>query len=145
MISEKITIKAPIQTVFACITDIEDYPKFLSEMKSAKIDWCEDKEMEASFRLNLIKEISYTLHFELDPPSGVYWKLKKGDFLKTNTGSWELKAKSDTTTEAKYSIDITFGLWVPSAITNTLVEKSLPQTLKHFKKRAETLFKKSQR
>jgi|SRR3989338_5906535 len=143
MVSQKILIKAPIEAVFNCIVDFESYPKFLPETKSVKIDRHKGHEIEASFKINLIKEISYTLQVELDPPSGVYWKLKKGDLMKSNEGSWELKAKGDAMTEAVYSIDVTFGLWVPNAITEALVAKNLPQTLKRFKKRAESLTRKS--
>ncbi|MDP2599709.1 MAG: SRPBCC family protein [Deltaproteobacteria bacterium] len=143
MVSQKILIKAPIETVFNSIVDFANYPKFLPEIKSAKIDRRKDREIEVSFKINLIKEINYTLKVELDPPSGVYWKLKKGDLMKSNEGSWELKAKGDTVTEAVYSIDVTFGLWVPNAITEALVAKNLPQTLKRFKKRAEGLHRKS--
>lgn len=139
MVAKTIQIKAPIQSVYNCVVDFESYPKFLPDMKSAKVVWIGDKQMEVIFHLNLIKEITYTLLFDLDPPQGVYWKLKTGDLMKTNTGSWELKMLSDHLTQANYSIDIAFGLWVPKTITQTLIEKSLPQTLNHFKKRAERL------
>lgn len=142
MVQQSIAIKAPIETVYQCLVDFESYPKFLSEMKSAKIAWCNDKEMEVAFKINLIKEVAYSLLFELDPPHAIHWTLKNGDLMKKNSGSWELKMKGDPLTEALYTIDIEFGLWVPKAITQTLVEKSLPQTLKRFKKRSETLFKK---
>ena len=142
MVSQTILIKSPIQKVYEAVVDFESYPQFLNDVKSAKIAWIDDKEMEVTFKLNLIKEITYTLSFELDPPQGVYWKLKTGDMMKANTGSWKLKMKSDDLTEATYSIDIEFGLWVPKVITQTLIEKSLPQTLSQFKKRAEKSFKK---
>ncbi len=137
MAKQSILIKAPIETVFNTIVDFESYPQFLPEIKMAKLDWCEDRQIEVSFKINLIKEISYTLKIELDKPQGVYWQLKRGDLMKMNEGSWELKAKGDSSTEATYTIDVTFGLWVPKAITEALVEKNLPQTLKRFKKRAE--------
>lgn len=139
MVSQSVLIKAPVETVFNCVVDFESYPKFLPEMKSAKIAWCDDKDMEVNFKVQLIKDISYTLLFELDPPRGIFWKLKSGELMKANTGSWELKMKSDNLTQATYSIDVEFGLWVPKAITQTLLEKSLPQTLERFKKRAEKL------
>lgn len=143
MPTQSIKIKAPIQTVYDCIVDFESYPQFLSEMKSTKINWCEDKEIEVKFKINLIKEITYTLHFDLEPPTGVYWKLKSGDMMKSNTGSWELKELGNDLTEAQYMIDIDFSLWVPKVITNTLVEKNLPQTLKAFRKRSEKQFQSS--
>lgn len=141
MVQRTIQIKAPIQTVFDCIVDFESYPKFLSDMKSAKVGWVGDNQMEVTFKLNLIKEITYTLRFELDPPGAVFWKLKSGDWMKTNSGSWELKMKGEDWTEAAYSIDLAFSLWVPRAVTDTLVEKNLPQTLQRFKKRAEKSFR----
>jgi len=143
MVTETIKIKAPIQVVYDCIVDFAAYPKFLSEMKEVKVNMMEDKQMEVGFKINLIKEVAYTLRFELDPPTGVYWKLKRGDMMKTNTGSWELTMIDDHLTDAKYTIDMDFSLWVPKAITNTLVEKSLPKTLKAFKKRAEKKFRQN--
>lgn len=143
MVTQSIQIKAPVKTVYDCVVDFESYPQFLSDMKEAKIGWCEDKKMEVHFKINLIKEIAYTLRIELDPPHGVYWKLKSGDWMKKNSGSWELKALGESLTEARYSIELDFSLWVPKAITQTLVEKNLPQTLKAFKKRAEKTYKSS--
>ncbi|OGQ04094.1 MAG: hypothetical protein A3F82_07105 [Deltaproteobacteria bacterium RIFCSPLOWO2_12_FULL_44_12] len=141
MVSQSILIKTPIQTIYHCVVDFEAYPKFLSEIKSVRIEWCDDKEMEVTFKIQLIKEITYTLHVELDPSRAVYWKLKQGELMKKNTGSWKFKMKDDNLTEATYSIDVEFGLWVPKAITQTLIEKSLPQTLQRFKKRSEKLLK----
>lgn len=137
MVQQTIKIKSPIQTVYSCIVDFESYPQFLPDVKSAKIVWCEDKQMEVIFRLDLIKQITYTLVFDCDPPEEIHWKLKTGDLMKANTGSWKLKMLDDFSTEATYVIDIEFGLWVPKVITQTLIEKSLPQTLKRFKKRTE--------
>lgn len=143
MVTQSIKIRAPIQTVYNCIIDFEAYPKFLSTMKGAKIAWCEDKKMEVAFKISLIKDISYTLLFDLDPPEGVYWSLKQGEMMKSNNGHWKLKMQDDCLTEAEYSIDLEFSLWVPKAITSVLIEKDLPKTLNAFKKRAEKIFKTS--
>lgn len=142
MVSQSIVIRAPIETVYQTITDFESYPDFLPEIKGAKVDWCGDAQMDVSFRLELIKEIPYCLRFTLNPPSEVSWVLKQGEIMRTNTGGWKLKALEDSVTDATYSLEVTFGLWVPKAVTETLVKKSLPQTLKRFKKRAEGKFRK---
>ncbi|MDO8494867.1 MAG: SRPBCC family protein, partial [Deltaproteobacteria bacterium] len=124
-----------------CIVDFESYPKFLKEMKSAKVIWCEDSQMDVTFKLNLIKEITYTLRFELDPPHSIQWQLKAGELMKKNSGSWKLETLEEGLTDATYSIDVEFGVWIPKAISQTLIEKSLPQTLKAFKRRAERLLR----
>lgn len=143
MVSQSIQIRAPLKTVYETILDFESYPRFLNEMKKVKIGWIEDKQMEVTFTIQLIKEITYTLSFDLDPPRGIHWRLKSGEMMKKNIGSWDLALLDDDRTEAKYSIDIDFSLWVPKAITQTLVEKSLPKTLKAFKKRAEKSYRNS--
>lgn len=144
MSTQSIQIKAPIQTVYQVITDFENYPRFLNEMKSSKVVWCDDSKMEVQFHLFLIKEIKCTLLFELDPPHEIHWSLKHGEMMKTNDGFWALKELSDNLTEAKYGIDVTLGLWVPKAITETLIEKDLPKTLRAFKKESERRFKTAQ-
>lgn len=144
MVTQSVQIKAPQQTVYQVLTDFENYPEFLAGMKSAKVVWCDDSRMEVQFHLFLIKEIKYTLRFELDPPNEIHWSLKQGEMMKTNDGFWALKELSDNLTEAKYGIDVALGLWVPKAITETLMEKELPKTLKAFKKESERRFKASQ-
>lgn len=145
MVSQTIAIHAPIKIVYETIVDFESYVDFLPEMKSAHVDWCEDAEMDASFIISVIKEIRYTLHFNLRPPQEVAWELKRGDLFKKNSGSWRLKSLKPERTEAKYSLELELGLWVPKSITQSLVEKTLPETLKRFKNRAEENFKKSKK
>ena len=144
MITQTVQIKAPIKTVYQVITDFESYPKFLTEMKSAKIIWCDDSQVEVNFHIHLIKEVQYTLLFDLVPSHELHWSLKQGEMMKTNDGFWGLKEIAENLTEAKYGIDVQLGLWVPKAITETLIEKDLPKTLKAFKKESERRFKSSQ-
>jgi hypothetical protein len=42
-------------------------------------------------------------------------------------------------TKVTYNIDVDFGLFVPSLITNKLVGHNLPTMMKRFKDRAESL------
>ena len=141
MVSKSIVIKAPIQVVYQTIVDFVSYPEFLNDIKNAKVDWCDDKKMDVSFNLHLIKEIHYTLQIALKPPREISWKLKKSDLLKKNDGSWRLKSLDKNLTEALYALDVELGLWVPKSITESLMEKTLPATLKAFKKQSEKNFK----
>lgn len=141
MIEQSIAIAAPIQSIYDVIVDFESYPEFLTETKEVKIHWCEDHQMDVTFHLTLIRDITYTLRFTLDPPHSVQWVLKSGDLMKKNTGFWKLTAVEPKLTDASYALDVAFGLWVPKAITESLVSKSLPDTLKKFKKRVEGMKK----
>lgn len=141
MVTQSTRIRAPIRIVYDAITDFENYPAFLPNVSATKILNCSDKKMEVKFMLNLIKKITYTLLFECNPPEEVHWRLKSGDMMKSNTGSWILRENGDDETEAEYTIDVELSLWVPKTITETLIEKDLPKTLKSFRRRSEKLYK----
>jgi ribosome-associated toxin RatA of RatAB toxin-antitoxin module len=142
MIERKIKIKAPLETVYKVICDFESYPEFLNTTHSAKAKKLKNS-FQVDFTIEVIKTIHYTLRFEFKEPTYLGWELVKGDLMKKNSGSWELKAISDAVTEAIYSIDIDFGWLVPKMIVEQVTKTQLPETLEAFKKRAENLFKEN--
>ncbi|MBF0493061.1 MAG: SRPBCC family protein [Deltaproteobacteria bacterium] len=137
--TSKVTINAPIKTVYEVVTDFESYPEFLSGSKGVKILSKKTGSLQVEFKVDLIKTISYTLDFKLVAPKECSWTLVKGDFMKSNTGSWKLKEVKKGITEANYEIEIGFGLLVPGNIANILVGKNLPAMMKEFKDRAEAM------
>lgn len=140
MIKRRIKIHAPVEIVYQVVRDFKAYPEFLETTKSVK-----EKEksgvLTADFSIDLIKEVHYTLQFELDPPKSLSWSLVKGEIMKKNSGAWELKALGEDETQAEYSIDIEFGWLVPKMIVEKLTETQLPAMLKSFKTRAESIFR----
>lgn len=139
-ISKKIIINAPIEKVFKIISDFKSYPEFLNETKKVIIEKKTKTKVVATFTLQLMASIQYTLELSLKSPESVSWKFVKGQMMKDNKGSWQLKAVNKSKTEALYSIDVSFGAFVPKTISNMLVENNLPEMLKSFKKRAELSF-----
>ena len=132
-----IEIHAPIKKVYEVITDFENYSKFISGSKGAKILKKNKNYLEVEFKVDVIKTITYSLGIELDPPHGFSWDLMKGEMMKSNSGSWKLKEIKKDLTQANYEIEVSFGFLVPSSISDLLVRKNLPQMLKEFKERAE--------
>lgn len=137
--SSKITINAPIKTVFDVVTDFESYPEFLSGSKGVKVLSKKGSNVQVEFKVDVIKTVTYVLDFKLSSPKECSWKFVKGDFMKSNTGSWKLKEVKKGVTEAIYEIDISFGLLVPGNIATMLVGKNLPTMMKEFKERAEAM------
>lgn len=134
----EITIEAPIDVVYEVISDFESYPDFLSETKEVQVRHANSKSAEVTFKINLIKKISYTLDIKFTPKKGLSWKLVEGDLMKKNTGRWKLSHKKGVTT-AVYEIDMEFAGLVPKAISNRLIGSSLPTMMRAFRDRAEDM------
>jgi len=135
--STSIEIKAPLKKVYEVITDFESYPDFLSGSKGAKILKKSGNHLQAEFKVDVIKTISYTLDIKLSPHRGFSWTLVKGDFMKGNTGSWKLEEKKKGVTLASYEVEVDFGLLVPKTISSMLVGTNLPTMMREIKEQAE--------
>lgn len=136
MIKRKITINAPIETVFAVIRDFRSYPEFLSTTRSAKERKVKG-ETHIDFEVHIMKTIRYTLKVTEHPPHELSWTLVKGDLMKKNSGGWKLSKISNGKTKAEYHLDIDFGWLVPKSILETVTKIQLPEMLEAFKNRAE--------
>ncbi|MBI2068142.1 MAG: SRPBCC family protein [Deltaproteobacteria bacterium] len=134
--SETIFIEAPAKTVYDIIMDFEKYPDFLPDVKEASLLSKKGNSLEVEFEIQVIKKINYSLKVSGTPGKKVAWSLLKGDFFKKNDGGWSLKEKNGKT-EATYSVDIDFGIFVPSMITSKLIGSNLPGMLRRFKERIE--------
>lgn len=136
-VTRTVVFDVPIETAYAVITDFAKYPTFLKDITATKVLKSTTSSADVFFRLNVFKEIEYTLSFTLKTPTSITWKLKSGDSFRKNSGSWKLKKLGRDATEAVYTLDVELGLFVPSMISAMLVSNSLPATLKSFKTHIE--------
>jgi ribosome-associated toxin RatA of RatAB toxin-antitoxin module len=137
MVTKKVTVDAPIAVLWETVTDLERYPDFIKELKSVKIDGRQGNKVTATFEVELIKSIRYTLSLTEEKPRKFSWTLVKGQMMSKNDGWWDLAEEGPERCSAAYNTDIKFGLLVPSSISNMLTEVNLPKMLDAFKKRAE--------
>lgn len=140
-VQRSIVIHVPPEKLLHVINDFASYPEFLPEVKKIIVGNKTATSAEVTYEIDVIKRISYTLKHVLDGQS-VRWSLVKGDLMKKNEGSWTLRPEGDGSTHATYTLDVSFGgfIPVPAAITDRLTASSLPTLLENFKKRAEGLF-----
>lgn len=136
MLTRELEINAPIERVFEVVSHFSEYPDFLEGTVSAK-ERKNSKGHFVDFKVNVIKEIEYTLKIQSSPPSELSWTFVEGDMMKKNSGSWKLESLGKDKTKATYSIDIGFGWMVPKMIVDQLTSSQLPEMLAAFKKRAE--------
>src|SRR5579863_1687769 len=109
-------INAPIEKVFAVITDYGSYPQFLSEVKKVKVGPKKDGQCEVEYEASLVKTIHYTLRMKEEAPARVSWTFVKGDFMKDNKGGWQLEAAGEGAVKATYSIEVGLSPLVPQSI-----------------------------
>ena len=136
------TINAPIEVAWDVIADIPKYPEFLKELKAVRIDKIEGNVKTATYEVEIVKKIEYTLKLVEEKPRKVTWSMVKGQMMSRNDGSWQLRDLGGGKTEATYTVDVKFGLLVPSAISNMLTEVNLPKMLDAFKNRIEARVKR---
>lgn len=130
----------PMEQIYAVISDFENYSEFLPEVKSAKIIKEKGKKKTVQMSVSMIKEFTYNIIATLDEPNGLSWVFESGEIFKSNSGSWKLKAISDTQTQVTYEVSAEFKLFVPGAIAKKLIAVNLPQMLETYKKRIAEVF-----
>ncbi len=139
-IKEKLLVSK--EHLFKSITDYENYPSFVDGCTSVVVKRTSDKTATVTYNINMMKEISYTLNHTEDLEKGeITWELVSSDFLKKNSGRWELKASGANQVDVFYEIEIDFKFPVPGLILNRLVKGSLPSMIKGFEKHAKKLAK----
>ena len=134
-------IAVPRASMYALITDFNNYASFLDDIKAAKIVRREGETYDVAFTAKVIRDIDYTLRLVGKPPESLTWHLIAGTLFKTSDGSWKLEALGPELTRATYSIDVKVSAFVPSAISNRLIQFTLPTMLAQWKKHAEALHK----
>lgn len=138
MITESLEINAPVAVVYQVISNFKDYPDFVPGVKAVQVK-SKGKTLIVNFKVEVIKEISYTIQVELKEGLGLSWTLLEGELMKKNSGEWNLSSAGPEKTHAIYSIDVGFGWLVPKTIVDQLTRTQLPEMLAAFKSRAEQM------
>ncbi len=136
--STSIVMDVPVKVIYDVVLDFDKYPEFLPDVKKAKTVK-KGKQMTAEFEISVIRKIHYALAFQAVPNKKITWTFEGGDVFKDNKGSWVFEELKKGQTKVTYTIEVDFGLFVPSMITNKLVGHNLPTMMKRFKERAEGL------
>ncbi len=121
---------------FAIVSDYERYPEFLGEVKNCKIVETKGNKKLVEFHVSVIKTFTYRLWITEESPRRLSWNLESGDFFKTSTGSWDLSEVGGKT-QAKYSVDATFKVFVPGPVAKALVNVNLPNMMSAYKQRVK--------
>lgn len=137
-----IVVDVPPEKLLEVINDFDSYPEFLPEVKKISVSNRTANSADVTYEVDVIKRIQYTVRV-VNEGMTVRWSLVKGDMMKKNEGSWQLRPEGEGRTHATYSLELGLSGLIPSSITTKLAETSLPALLQNFKNRAESLARRS--
>jgi ribosome-associated toxin RatA of RatAB toxin-antitoxin module len=144
-VSRSIEIDVSAQQFFDVVVDYARYVEFVGEMRQVQVGRRSGSQVEVTYTIEVAagpvrKRVSYTLNLVEEAPRKVSWSLVKGEFMKRNDGSWLIEPLGERRICATYTIDVGFGLLVPSGVSDFLTERNLPRMIGEFKARAEKLY-----
>jgi coenzyme Q-binding protein COQ10 len=126
------------EQLYNIITDYSRYPEFLSEVKKCEVAKTEGNRKLINYEVSVIKTFKYNL-WMTETPSMVNWEFASGDLFKSMKGFWKL-AEEAGKCRATYSIEATFGVFVPGPIANALISVNLPNMISAYHKRIKQLY-----
>jgi ribosome-associated toxin RatA of RatAB toxin-antitoxin module len=133
-------VNADKDKLFQAISRYEDYPQFVENCKSAKVERKGSGKARVAYHVSLIKDVRYVIDHTEDAQAGtVSWSLVESDTFKTNNGRWELKSLGPGKTDVKYFLELDFKIPVPGLILNRLIKGPLPSMVKSFVDRANKI------
>jgi coenzyme Q-binding protein COQ10 len=128
----------PVDKLWQTIVEYEKYPEFVEGAQTVKVLSREGQKSRVEYKIELLgKDIFYVLDHIEESPTSMKWSLVESNILKSNSGGWVLKSKGDGQTEATYSLNLDFKIYVPGIVLSGLVKSSLPKLLESFEKRAK--------
>src|SRR5690349_480275 len=123
---------------FKIVTDYHHYPEFLTEVKKCEVLKSEGNKKLVEYHISMIKSFSYQL-WMTETPSLVSWEFSTGSVFKTLKGFWKIEDEAGKC-RATYSVEATFGVFVPGPLANALVSVNLPNMISAYHKRIKQLY-----
>jgi coenzyme Q-binding protein COQ10 len=130
-----------VSEFFKIVSDYEKYPEFLQEVKECKVVKSDGAKKLIEFKVSVIKSFTYQLWMTEQAPSQISWVFAGGDVFKTSTGSWKLEDQAGKC-KALYTVEATFGMFVPGMIAKTLLSVNLPSMMSSYHKRVKDIYGK---
>lgn len=128
-----------VEQFFALISDYEKYHEFLAEVKKCTVVKKEGSKKLVEYNVQVVKNFKYQLWMTETAPNSITWEFASGDIFKTSVGSWKLEDQAGKT-KATYSVEATFGVFVPGPIANALVSVNLPNMMSAYHKRVKQVY-----
>jgi Polyketide cyclase / dehydrase and lipid transport len=140
--TERTTIAAPLDRCLAVLLDIERYPEWARDVKSATILERDDegRVARAAFRAAAMgHSAQYVLRYSYgDEPARMAWVLEEGDIMRRLDGEYLLlPADGGASTDVTYNLVIELAVPLPGFIKRRAESKVIRTALDELRRRCE--------
>ncbi len=138
--SSTITIAAPPEQVLAVIADIDSYPEWTGQIKSAQVveTGADGKPRQARFVMDAgVLKDEYVLEYDWND-SGVSWELVGKSAVQKSQKGWYALAPQGDGTEVTYHLAVDISMPMLGMFKRKAEKMIMDSALKELKKRVES-------
>jgi uncharacterized protein YndB with AHSA1/START domain len=119
--TEYVTIDAPLDVVFAALSDFENYPEWAADIKETTISEldAEGRAVDVTFRAAAMgRSTTVRLRYDFaEAPERLVWAMTEGDLIRRYEGHYVLTAgETPDTTELEYQLTVELIVPIPGFV-----------------------------
>ena len=139
-VEKNVIFKSDLVTVNRVLLDTENYPRFIKNIKSAKVIYQKKDESEVSFKARVaFFPFEYSIKTIQVTENNITFEQKNGFFRFLN-GEWRLQ-ENNGKVEGKYIVNVKLPLFAAGKIVTKAIDIYFPDMLNDFKNEIERRFK----
>jgi uncharacterized membrane protein len=117
--TQRMHIEAPLERIWAVLTDFESYPTWARDLKEATVLQRDDEGRASLVRFRAAamgRSTTYTLAYDWsDAPKRLPWKLVSGDIQKVLDGAYQFQ-ETDSGTDVTYHLRVDLAIPLPGFV-----------------------------
>lgn len=139
--TQQMHIEAPLERIWAVLTDFEAYPTWARDLKEATVVQRDDegRPLLVRFRAAAMgRSTTYTLAYEWDDaPHRLPWKLVNGDIQRVLDGAYEF-AEVDGGTDVTYHLRVDLAIPLPAFVKRRAEARIISTALRELREHVTT-------
>lgn len=139
--TQQMHIEAPLERIWAVLTDFESYPDWARDLKEATVLQRDDegRALLVRFRAAAMgRSTTYTLCYDWDDaPKRLPWKLVTGDIQRVLDGSYEFN-ETETGTDVTYHLRVDLAIPLPGFVKRRAEARIISTALRELRDHVTT-------
>lgn len=139
--TQQMHIEAPLERIWAVLTDFEAYPTWARDLKEATVVQRDEQGRAALVRFRAAamgRSTTYTLAYEWDDaPARLPWKLVTGDIQRVLDGAYEF-VETDGGTDVTYHLRVDLAIPLPAFVKRRAEARIISTALRELRAHVTT-------